>query len=78
MRPTTLTKMLTGNATVDRVLELWRSILAPIIKEHLVSIVTAPASASSPGAPGQIAIDSGFVYVCTDTNTWTRAALSTW
>lgn len=40
--------------------------------------VTVPASASSPGYPGQIAYDSGYVYVCVATDTWKRASLSTW
>ena len=38
----------------------------------------APATASSAGIPGQIAYASGYIYVCTATNTWQRAALSTW
>lgn len=37
-----------------------------------------PGTASSPGAVGQLAWDSGFIYVCVATNTWKRAALSTW
>jgi hypothetical protein len=39
---------------------------------------SAPASSSSPGVTGQIAWDSGYVYVCVATNTWKRAGLSTW
>jgi hypothetical protein len=37
-----------------------------------------PASASANGIAGQTAVDSGFIYVCVATNTWQRAALSTW
>jgi hypothetical protein len=37
-----------------------------------------PASSSSSGVVGQIAWDSGYVYVCVATNTWKRAALATW
>jgi hypothetical protein len=40
--------------------------------------VTAPATASSAGTAGQIARDSGFIYVCVATNTWCRAAIATW
>jgi hypothetical protein len=36
----------------------------------------APASGSSSGTQGNIAWDSGFIYVATGTNTWKRAALS--
>jgi hypothetical protein len=39
---------------------------------------TAPASAGSTGQAGQIAFDSGYVYVCIATDTWKRAALATW
>jgi len=38
---------------------------------------TAPASATAAGTAGDIRYDSGFIYVCTATNTWVRAALST-
>lgn len=37
-----------------------------------------PASASATGTAGQIQWDSSFLYVCVATNTWKRAALSTW
>lgn len=39
---------------------------------------SAPASASATGTAGQIAYDSGFLYVCTATNTWKRVAIATW
>ena len=43
-------------------------------------IVTAetPASASATGAVGTICWDTSYIYVCTATNTWKRAAISTW
>lgn len=37
-----------------------------------------PASASATGSAGEICWDSSYVYVCVATNTWKRAALSTW
>jgi hypothetical protein len=37
-----------------------------------------PASATAAGVKGDIAYDAGYVYVCVDTNTWKRAALSSW
>ena len=37
-----------------------------------------PASAADTGAQGDIAWDTSYIYVCTATNTWKRAALSTW
>ena len=36
----------------------------------------APSGNSSVGQTGQIAWDSGNIYVCVATNTWKRAALS--
>lgn len=37
-----------------------------------------PASANASGTQGQIAWDDDYIYVCIDTNTWKRSALSTW
>lgn len=37
-----------------------------------------PASASADGTAGQITWDDDYIYVCTATNTWKRAALETW
>jgi hypothetical protein len=37
-----------------------------------------PASAGATGLKGQICYDGSYVYVCTATNTWKRAALSSW
>jgi hypothetical protein len=37
-----------------------------------------PASASANGTAGRIAWDDDYIYVCTATNTWKRAALETW
>ena len=43
-----------------------------------VSDTAAPASASDTGTAGEVRYDSSFIYVCVATNTWVRAALSTW
>lgn len=39
---------------------------------------STPASASAAGVAGTITWDSSYVYVCTATNTWKRAAIATW
>lgn len=39
---------------------------------------TAPASATAAGVVGEIRVTSTYIYVCTATNTWVRAALATW
>lgn len=38
---------------------------------------SAPGTSSSTGQAGQIAFDSGYIYVCIATDTWKRAALTT-
>ncbi len=37
-----------------------------------------PNAANAAGLAGEIAWDSGFIYVCVATNTWKRVAISTW
>ncbi len=49
---------------------------APAWEEAVLS--TAPGASTDPGRAGQIAYDANFVYICIATNTWVRAALSTW
>jgi hypothetical protein len=39
---------------------------------------TAPATASDTGTAGDVRYDASYVYICTATNTWKRAALTTW
>jgi hypothetical protein len=39
---------------------------------------TAPASATAAGTAGDIRYDSDYIYICTATNTWKRAAIATW
>jgi len=46
----------------------------------LSSLVSSdiPGSASATGTAGAIRYDSGYVYICVATDTWKRAALTTW
>ena len=37
-----------------------------------------PATAGAAGNQGDICWDAGFIYVCTATNTWKRAAIAAW
>jgi hypothetical protein len=39
---------------------------------------STPASASATGTIGTIAWDTGYIYVCTATDTWERVAIATW
>ena len=43
-----------------------------------VGTAKTPASASDTGTAGEICWDTSYIYVCTATDTWKRAALSTW
>jgi hypothetical protein len=45
---------------------------------RLSALNTAPANAGDTGTLGEIRIVDGFIYVCTATNTWKRAAIATW
>jgi hypothetical protein len=47
------------------------------VNEGLV-VTTVPTSATATGTAGEIAYDSGYMYLCTGTNTWKRVALSSW
>jgi len=44
----------------------------------LVLATSTPASASATGTVGTIAWDTGYIYVCTATDTWERVAIATW
>jgi hypothetical protein len=41
-------------------------------------MATAPASATATGTTGDVRIAADYIYVCSATNTWVRAALTTW
>jgi hypothetical protein len=44
----------------------------------LAAMNSAPSSASATGTLGEIRVTSTHIYVCIATNTWVRAALSSW
>jgi len=43
-----------------------------------ISGPTTPASATATGTAGTVVWDASYIYVCTATNTWKRAAITTW
>lgn len=43
-----------------------------------IKLGTAPASASATGTAGTVIIAADGIYLCTDTDTWVKAALATW
>jgi len=44
----------------------------------IVIATSTPATSSAAGIVGQISWDSSYLYVCVATNTWKRAALTSW
>lgn len=44
----------------------------------IISTGTAPSTITSTGTKGQIAYDTGYLYICIATNIWRRVALTTW
>lgn len=55
-----------------------RTVNANIFAANLVISNTVPANSTSTGIAGTIARDSNYIYVCVNTNTWKRTALSSW
>ena len=55
-------------------------VLTPSIKitKYDGTLHDAPANSSSACTTGDLRFGSGYIYFCTATNTWKRAALSTW
>jgi hypothetical protein len=47
------------------------------VKLANILCVTAPSTKTSSGTAGQIAFDANYLYRCTATNSWTRAAMAT-
>lgn len=45
---------------------------------RLSGTADVPGSAAATGTLGDVRWDSGFIYVCTASNTWKRAAIATW
>jgi hypothetical protein len=48
------------------------------ISGQLRAVGTAPAATGSTGTAGDIRYDADYIYICTATNTWKRAAIATW
>lgn len=50
------------------------------VNSDIIRLRTAktPASAGAAGNQGDICWDASYIYICTATNTWKRAAIATW
>ena len=55
----------------------WVDVNAPL-RQDRIATTAAPSAASDTGVAGDIRYDSGYVYIAVATNTWKRAALTTW
>ena len=55
----------------------WVDVNAPL-RQDRIATTGAPSAASDTGVAGDIRYDSGYVYIAVATNTWKRAALTTW
>lgn len=62
----------------DRANHTGTQLAATISDLNTAGWVIPPATATSPGTAGQRAYESGYLYVCVNTNTWERVALATW
>jgi len=76
-----LTKTSIGLGNVDNTSDASKPVSTAqqtALNAKLNTWASVPANASATGTAGQIAYDSSYIYICTATNTWRRAALSTW
>ena len=67
-----------GTAVIDINSDRNVTINAPSSGYALNLPTKTPSSASDTGTAGDISWDTSYIYVCTASNTWKRAALSTW
>jgi len=79
-------KMEWGNGTGGRDVTLYRSAADVLMTDDKFvagaglnnGAASTPATASAAGVTGDIKYDSGYIYICTATNTWKRVAIATW
>ena len=68
-----LTGNVTGNVTGDVTGNVDGNVSGEVTLEG-----AAPASATATGTAGDIRYDADYIYICVATDTWKRAAISTW
>jgi hypothetical protein len=71
---TSLQGLIAGQNQIIQALNQLQSSLGALQKPV---VVAPPATSSSTGTPGQIAMDISYLYCCVADNTWKRVALST-
>jgi hypothetical protein len=73
---TSSAKLLVGRASSTFTFDVNGS--ARVTSLFYSALSSTPASATATGTTGEVRIDANYIYVCTGTNTWKRAAISTW
>lgn len=68
----------TGNTSYVTVANLLGNSAANVAVRATRLLSAVPATSSSNGTSGDATYDSSFIYVCTATNIWKRASLTTW
>lgn len=58
--------------------EYFQAFIRPVTLPVAGVFTTVPASATATGTAGQWSYDSSYIYICIATDTWKRAAISTW
>jgi len=61
---------ISGNMVID-------SMPQTLTNKTIILSSTPPSTSSSVGVAGTITYDTNYIYMCTATNTWKRAALAT-
>jgi hypothetical protein len=72
-----LTGDVTGNVTGDLTGDVTGNVDGNVSGEVTLE-GAAPASATATGTAGDIRYDADYIYICVATDTWKRAAISTW
>jgi hypothetical protein len=73
-----LTTYDTGGVLIGSALTVSTTTGLPSLPMGVALTRAPPASATATGTLGEIAVDTGFIYVCTAANTWKRVAVATW
>lgn len=55
---------------------VYLGLILQALRQGQVNWQPVPATATDPGTPGMIAYDTGFIYICVQTNVWRRVAIS--
>ncbi len=66
----------TINSTQAQGVQYLGLIYKALLEMRTLNFVPVPASSASNGTAGQVAADTGFLYICVATNLWRRVAIA--